>query len=445
MGQVASNVADYVAAQQLVANTLPAAGTEWLDIRRDQARTRLAAVGLPSTQQEDWKYTNIRSITRSLFNPVSEPSRWNDQAFLADVQVVGLDSYQLVFADGILLPELSRCEGLPAEVTVASMADILQRNAGRAEEHIGSALPGSPHGFTVMNSSFIRDGVFVEIGPGFELDKPIELLFVCACGGESQLSLPRNLILGRPGSRATVIERYLSAVEARSLTNTVSEVLLENGAQLTHQRIVDESSRSFHIGGLFARLNRDSHLAACSMTLGGALVRNDVLVNLDATGAKVELTGLYLAHGRNHVDNHTHVVHNFPGATSREFYKGILDDRSRAVFHGRITVQTDAQQSDSEQSNQNLLLSRDAEIDTKPQLEIYADDVKCGHGATVGQLDERSVFYLRSRGVDEAQARRMLTYAFAGEILDKIGPDTLRAHLEERVNKLFLRTEPATG
>ena len=272
MDQVASNVADYVSAQQSVAAALPAAGTAWLDSSRDQARTTLAAVGLPSTRQEDWKYTNIKPITRSLFRPVSRPSRWNDQAFVADAQVSGRDSHRLVFADGILVPELSQCDGLPAGVTVAGMADILQRDAGRAEETLGSTLPGLPHGFSAMNSSFIPDGAFVEIGPGIVLEKPIELLFVSACEGEGRLGLPRNLIVCRSGSRASVIERYLSAVEARSLTNAVSEVILDDGARLTHQRIIDESSRSFHVGGLFARLNRDSRLDACSVTLGGALV-----------------------------------------------------------------------------------------------------------------------------------------------------------------------------
>lgn len=444
MDQVASNVADYVSAQQSVAAALPAAGTAWLDSSRDQARTTLAAVGLPSTRQEDWKYTNIKPITRSLFSPVSRPSRWNDQDFVADAQVSGLDSHRLVFADGILVPELSQCDGLPAGVTVAGMADILQRDAGRAEENLGSTLPGLPHGFTAMNSSFIPDGAFVEIGPGIVLEKPIELLFVSACEGEGRLGLPRNLIVCRSGSRASVIERYLSAVEARSLTNAVSEVILDDGARLTHQRIIDESSRSFHVGGLFARLNRDSRLDAYSVTLGGALVRNDVLVNLDATGATVDLVGLYLSRGRSHVDNHTHVIHNCPGGTSREFYKGILFDRSRAVFHGRITVQPDAQQTDAEQRNQNLLLSLDAEVDTKPQLEIYADDVKCTHGATVGQLNETAVFYLRSRGVSERQARRMLTYAFASEILGRIEPSNLRAYLDQRVSELFSSTGQAT-
>ena len=432
MSQAVSTAEDYLAAQRLA--NLPAVGTAWLDIRRNQARSLLEGVGLPTPRQEDWKYTNIRPITRSTFDPVSGSSGWNDQDFLESIQLPGLNSYRLVFADGILVRELSSCDGLPAGVTIASVAEILRADSAKLENLLGSALPTSPHGFTAMNSSFIADGAYLDIGPGIVLDKPVELVFICACAGEDRLGMPRNLIVGRPGSYASVVERYLSVVEARSLTNAVSEVILEEDAQLTHQRITDESSRSFHVGGLFARLGGDSRLDACSITLGGSLVRNDVLVNLDASGATVDLAGLYLARGRCHIDNHTHVVHNSPSARSRELYKGILNDRSRAVFHGRITVQAGAQQTDSEQNNQNLLLSREAEVDTKPQLEIYADDVKCSHGATVGQLDEMAVLYLRSRGIGESQARGILTHAFAGEILERIELDSLRLHLDHCVS-----------
>ena len=433
MSEAVSTAGDYLAAQQLA--ELPAAGTTWLDNRRSQARSLLEGVGLPTTRQEDWKYTNIRPITRKTFHPVSASCGWHDRDHLESVKLPGLDSHRLVFADGILVRELSSCEELPAGVTVASVADVLRADDARLEKLLGSALPSSPHGFTAMNSSFVVDGAYLDIGPGTVLDKPVELLFICACAGEGRLGMPRNLIVGRPGSRASVIERYLSVDETRSLTNAVSEVILEEGAQLSHHRITDESSRSFHVGGLFAALDGDSRLDACSVTLGGSLVRNDVLVHLEAPGAAVDLAGLYLARGRGHIDNHTHVVHNSPGARSRELYKGVLNDRSRAVFHGRITVQAGAQQTDSEQSNQNLLLSRDAEVDTKPQLEIYADDVKCSHGATVGQLDEMAVFYLRSRGMGESEARRMLTQAFAGDILERINLESLRSHLDQCVSQ----------
>ena len=318
-----------------------------------------------------------------------------------------------------------------------SMAQLLQTEPEYLKSALGSALPESPHGFTAMNSSFISDGAFVEIGPEVVLDKPIELLFISACSGKDRLGLPRNLVLCRSGSSATVVERYLSATKSRSLTNVVTEMVLDSNARLSHYRVVDESADSYHVGGLFAQQDQSSRLDACSVVVGGGLVRNDVLVNLNAPGAAVDLTGLYLARGRSHVDNHTHVVHHTPDGTSRENYKGILDDRSRAVFHGRITVGPGAQQTNSEQSNQNLLLSRDAEVDTKPQLEIYADDVKCAHGATVGQLDDNAVYYLRTRGVGEDEARKMLTLAFAADVLAKIDQPVLKGYLEHCVSQLL--------
>ena len=440
MNTVASStdVADYIVAQQVAADALPAAGTPWLDASRDKAKAILADVGLPTTRLEDWKYTNTRSITRSRFDPVLRSESWSDTAVIEQLKVPELNSHRLVFADGIFVSELSSDADLPRGVRVMSMAQLLKSEPEYLKSALGSALPESPHGFTAMNSSFISDGAFVEIGAEVMLDKPIELLFVSACSGKDRLGLPRNLVLCRSGSSATVVERYLSATKSRSLTNVVTEVVLDGSARLNHYRVVDESADSFHVGGLFAQQDQSSRLDACSVVVGGGLVRNDVLVNLNAPGAAVDLTGLYLGRGRSHIDNHTHVVHHTPDGTSREHYKGILDDRSRAVFHGRITVGSGAQQTDSEQSNQNLLLSRDAEVDTKPQLEIYADDVKCAHGVTVGQLDENAVFYLRARGVGEDEARKMLTLAFAADVLAKIELPALKGYLERCVSDLLL-------
>ena len=430
--------ADYIVAQQAAADALPAAGTPWLDASRDKAKAILADVGLPTTRLEDWKYTNTRSITRSRFDPVLRSESWSHTAVIEQLKVPELNSHRLVFADGIFEAGLSSAADLPRGVRVMSMAQLLQSEPEYLKSALGSALPESPHGFTAMNSSFISDGAFVEIGAEVMLDKPIELLFVSACSGKDRLGLPRNLVLCRSGGSATVVERYLSATKSRSLTNVVTEVVLDGGARLNHYRVVDESADSFHVGGLFAQQDQSSRLDACSVVVGGGLVRNDVLVNLNAPGAAVDLTGLYLGRGRSHVDNHTHVVPHTPEGTSREHYKGILDDRSRAVFHGRITVGSGAQQTDSEQSNQNLLLSRDAEVDTKPQLEIYADDVKCAHGVTVGQLDENAVFYLRARGVGEDEARKMLTLAFAADVLAKIEQPALKSYLEHCVSDLLL-------
>ena len=432
-----TDAADYVVAQQMAAGTLPAAGTPWLDTARDNATAILADIGLPTTRLEDWKYTNTRSITRSKFDPVLSLESWPEAAVIEQLQVPELNSHRFVFADGIFVSEFSNSADLPQGVSVMGMAQLLQTEPEYLKSELGSALPESPHGFTAMNSSFISDGAFVEIGSEVILDKPIELLFMSACSGKDRLGLPRNLVLCRSGSSATIVERYLTATKSRSLTNVVTEMVLDSNARLSHYRVVDESADSYHVGGLFAQQDQSSRLDACSVVVGGGLVRNDVLVNLNAPDAAVDLTGLYLGRGRSHIDNHTHVVHHTPDGTSRENYRGILDDRSRAVFHGRITVGPGAQQTDSEQSNQNLLLSRDAEVDTKPQLEIYADDVKCAHGVTVGQLDDNAVFYLRTRGVGEDEARKMLTLAFASDILAEIEQPTLKGYLEQFVSDLL--------
>ena len=281
-----------------------------------------------------------------------------------------------------------------------------------------------------MNSAFIGDGALIEIAPGTRVDKPIELLFISGCSGEGFLSLPRNLVVMGAGSQAAVIERHVSLADERLLSNSVSELILADNASLNYQSVQQVAPRGFHVGGMFARLGRSARLQATTVTMSGALVRNDALVNLDDQGGFASLDGLYLAFGRSHVDNHTHITHNAPHCVSREHYKGVLGDRGHAVFHGRIVVQPGAQKTDSVQNNQNLLLSADAEIDTKPQLEIYADDVKCAHGATVGQLDETAVFYLMSRGIDRQAARRMLTQAFAADVLNRIELPALRSYLE---------------
>jgi len=269
------------------------------------------------------------------------------------------------------------------------------------------------------------------------MDRPLELLFVSATGGEGMLALPRNLVLLRAGSQATLHERYMSASPARCLTNAVSEVVIEEDAKLHLGRLQEESERSFHIGGLFAEVGRNACLTTNVVTLGGALVRNDLVVNLNEEGAEVRLHGLYVADGRQHVDNHTQVFHNRPGTTSHECYKGILNGHARAVFRGHILVQPDAQQTDAVQNNHNLLLSPNAEVDTMPQLEIYADDVKCAHGASVGQLEEDAIFYLRSRGVGEMEAKQMLTRGFAAEVLEELEPPPLREYLQDRIDRLM--------
>lgn len=429
MSQGAANVAAYVAAQREQAPALPAFGTPSLDASRAQALESLCQLGLPSQRDEDWKYTSTRAITRAAFTPAVAGAPCPGE-FVSQTTIDGLDAWRLVFADGFWQPELSLLDDLPKGVQISGLGQSLGSEPQRIAALLGSALGQTPHGFIAMNSAFIGDGALIEIAPDTRVDKPIELLFISGCSGEGFLSLPRNLVVMGAGSQATVIERHVSLADERLLSNSVSELILADNASLNYQSVQQVAPRGFHVGGMFARLGRSARLQATTVTMSGALVRNDALVNLDDEGGFASLDGLYLAFGRSHVDNHTHITHNAPHCVSREHYKGVLGDRGHAVFHGRIVVQSGAQKTDSVQNNQNLLLSADAEIDTKPQLEIYADDVKCAHGATVGQLDETAVFYLMSRGIDRQAARRMLTQAFAADVLNRIELPALRSYLE---------------
>ena len=433
MSAMESHAAPYVEAQQAQARELPGAGVAALDRSRSEALEILGERGLPSQRDEDWKYTSIKPITRSRFSPAVSGVDCSED-FIAGSAIENLDAWQLVFADGFHLPHRSKTNGLPEGVQVAGLAEALTRDPGPIVDRLGSAMGKMPHGFAAMNSAFVGDGALVEVAPGVQLEKPIELLFVSGCSGEGFLSLPRNLVILGEGSQCSIIERHISFGAERSLSNSLTEIILDKNATLNYCCAQDQAERTFHVGGLFARLAHSAKLKATTVTVGKAWVRNDARVDLDAEGAHANLDGAYLAFGRCHVDNHTHISHNAPECTSRECYKGVLGDRGHAVFHGRIVVQPNAQKTDSEQSNQNLLLSADAQIDTKPQLEIYADDVKCAHGATVGQMDEAALFYLVSRGVDRETARRMLTQAFAAEILETVTPPALQSYLASHVS-----------
>ncbi len=292
--------ADYIVAQQAAADALPAAGTPWLDASRDKAKAILADVGLPTTRLEDWKYTNTRSITRSRFDPVLRSESWSHTAVIEQLKVPELNSHRLVFADGIFEAGLSSAADLPRGVRVMSMAQLLQSEPEYLKSALGSALPESPHGFTAMNSSFISDGAFVEIGAEVMLDKPIELLFVSACSGKDRLGLPRNLVLCRSGGSATVVERYLSATKSRSLTNVVTEVVLDGGARLNHYRVVDESADSFHVGGLFAQQDQSSRLGACSVVV-------PAFISVEAEATLITIRMWFTIHQRAPVGNITKV------------------------------------------------------------------------------------------------------------------------------------------
>jgi len=398
----------------------------WLNQLRQEAIHRFAELGLPTSRNEEWKYTNVAPLARAGFEPALADGAGLASQALAKIPDADLDGPRLVFVNGYFAPALSSLGGLPAGVKVQSLAAVLANGAGILQGRLSRYAAFENQPFVALNTAFINDGAFVEIPPGLVVEKPIHLLFVTASAGSASVAHPRTLVVAGAGAQATVIETYLGQGNGVYFNNAVSEILLEENAALDHYRVQQEGEAAFHIATLQAALGRSSTFTTQNVALGGALVRNDVNAVLDGEGGDCALNGLYVAGRRQHIDNHTLIDHAQPHCSSRELYKGILDGSATGVFNGVIKVRPDAQKTDSVQQNKNLLLSRDALINTKPQLEIFADDVKCTHGATIGQLDSDSLFYLRARGIPEEQARSLLIYAFASEVVEGFKVDWLR-------------------
>jgi len=436
------------------AGALPGRDAGWLQAQRDAALQRFETVGLPSQRDEDWKYTSIRPLTAKQFhttvaNGDARAAQINP-AHIEASRIDGLQSHRLVFIDGLFAEEFSDAidaiapagpadSAKPSEsngsagITVAPLAGLLDKTPERIEHTLGTVAPRCSHGFTALNHAGARDGAVLLLEPGARPHRPVELLFINAAA--DAFAQPRNLVVAGANSAVHLIERHISVGAHAAFTNSVTEIALGDGAQVDYHLIQASSAAAHHVCGVWARLARASRFSCRTVTVGGRLVRNDLGAELAGENAHCDLFGLYAAGGAQHVDNHTTVTHAAAHCGSCEIYKGVLEQRARAVFHGRIVVAEGAQKTDATQTNNNLLLSRGAEIDTKPQLEIYADDVKCAHGATVGQLDADALFYLRARGLGEAQARRMLTFAFANDILGRIENEELRAALSDTLTE----------
>ncbi|MGH8441840.1 MAG: Fe-S cluster assembly protein SufD [Nevskiaceae bacterium] len=410
----------------------------WLRRARNAALARFALTGYPTLRDEDWKYTSVAQIEAGRFSFVA-----SSQSLVTPDQIEALalaGAHVLVFVNGHHVPALSHPGALAAGVTLASLAELLEREPQRLRglwpESAGE-LSDSLSGFSALNAACAADGAYVELAPGAVLAEPIQLLFITR---EANLATHcRNVVVAGAGSRACIVEHHAALGTANYFSNTVTELVIGAGAEIEHHKLQDESPAAFHFAAVHAELAEHSRWLSGSFALGGALARTDIRATLNAEGANCTLDGLYMGSGRRHVDHHTRIDHAKPHGTSREFYKGVLDGASRAVFNGRVVVHPGAQHSDAFQSNRNLLLSENAEVDTKPQLEIYADDVQCSHGATVGQLDADQIFYLRSRGIADAAARAVLTFAFAAEMVERVR----LAPLRERLDSLLRARLPA--
>jgi len=428
-------------------------GPSWVHEIRRAAIESFAELGFPTTRQEDWKYTNVAPLTNVAFRPagleLAEPvarklKQLGSQALAACPQVAAswspaydislrsltnLACPRLTFINGRYCAQLSTPEALPAGVRAGSLAAALRSDGRNLEAHLARYADYQTHPFVALNTAFLEDGAFIEILKGAVLAKPIHLLYVSMPDGQPTFSHPRNLILAGATSQATVIETYLSLSDEVYFTNSVTELVLDEGALLDYCKVEEESDAAFHYARVQSRQARASTLATHTIQLGASLVREEVQAVLGGEGAEARLLGLYVTSGRQLVDNHTTIDHAQPHCASREVYKGVLEGSSQGVFNGKIIVRKDAQKTDSKQSNKNLLLSEDATANTKPQLEIFADDVKCTHGATVGQIDPEAIFYLRSRGIALKEARSLLTYAFASDIMERIKYEPLREQL----------------
>ncbi|MCY4451127.1 MAG: Fe-S cluster assembly protein SufD [Immundisolibacterales bacterium] len=412
--------------------SLPGARVGWIDRARREALDRFCGRGFPTPRDEDWKYTNVRPLERRAFrfDPGPEGGAEGGAEPLPSARRLdGLDAAAvLVFRNGVLASSHSGTAGtVPDAVRVESLAGMLESDPERVEPFLSGG--GGHNAFSDLNRAFLAGGAFVSIGRGVQCDAPVELVFESV--GESDVaSHPLVLVLAEADSAATIVEHHLGAGAGTKLANPFTRIAVGERAAVEHHLLLEEDESTWHTGNVEASVAAGGRLGSNAVQLGGRLVRYGIDVSLDGAGATVILNGLYVARGRQHVDFHTRVDHREPGGTSEQVYKGLLDGHGRGVFNGRVLVHLDAQHSDASQSNHNLLLSPDAEIDTKPQLEIFADDVKCSHGATVGQLDERAVHYLRSRGLGEDTARALLTFGFADDVLARMGLPALRRHVE---------------
>jgi Fe-S cluster assembly protein SufD len=401
---------------------LPGAGEpSFAAALRAAGRELFLRLGLPTLKHEDWRYTSLARLSAEAFAPAA-PAR---------AELAGLPpAPRVVFVNGRIDPAATDLSGLPSGVTVTSLSAALRERPAAVEPLLGRLVEGGEHAFGALNDALFEDGALVEVGEGVEAQVPVQLVFVSRADAPAA-SHPRNLLVAGAGAAATVVESYRG--RGRYLVNAVTEVSLGRAARIEHDRIQEDAPGAFHLGILRVRHAAESRFLGQSMALGGELARVEARALLDGEGAACDLHGLYVGSGSQVLDHLVLVDHARPRCTSREVFKGILDGASRGVFAGRIRVREGAQKTDAGQVTSNLLLSEDATVDAKPQLEILADDVKCSHGGSVGQIREDQLFYLRSRGVPSALARAMLTWAFASEMVERVGPVAVRDHLRRAV------------
>jgi Fe-S cluster assembly protein SufD len=405
---------------------------EWLRSIRRSAMDTFESVGFPTMKNEDWHFTNVAPIADHKFRPAKEGSAVSNDA-LARIEY-GQNWHTVVFVNGRIISE---SRNHPAGLTITSLASEIGGDTDLIKRHFSKLATPESGSFTALNAAFATDGAVIRLAADTVVETPIHLVFISDSAAEKGATHPHNLIFAERHSQATVIESFVTLGADVYFTNAVTEVFVADGARLSHYKIQRESQNGFHVGTIQVHQARDSRYESFSFATGAELSRTNVYTTLAGDAAEAVMNGLYMVDGKQQVDHQTRIEHVAPNCPSHELYKGILDGRSHGVFNGKVYVHPEAQKTDGKQSNNNLLLSAEARVDTKPQLEIFADDVKCTHGATVGRLDETALFYMRSRGISPSQARRLLTYAFAADVLEKIELEPLKEALEAQVLERF--------
>jgi Fe-S cluster assembly protein SufD len=411
---------------------LSPADPAWLRDLRSTAMARFTERGFPTTRDEAWRHTSVAPLARTIFRTADAGlDAGKVEAALAGLRLPNAGGNEIVFVNGRLAPALSRVAG---DVLVVSLREALDR----LELHLGRIHGDAAGPLALLNTAFIDDGACIWVPEGRHVEGVVHVIHLSTNPlGAPTVSHPRTLVVARGGSQAQIVESYGGADGEVYWTNALTEIAVEDGAVLDHVTLQQEGLAAFHTATLAARLGRDARFSSHAVTLGGALSRHDLTATFVAPGGECVMNGLFVGAGTQHMDTHTRVDHAQPHTTSRELYKGILGGKARGVFDGRVVVRKDAQKTDAQQTNKNLLLSKEALVHSTPALEILADDVKCKHGSTTGQLDPTAVFYLRSRGIGEAEARRLLTFAFASDVIQKLPVAAIRERLTERLQSQF--------
>jgi Fe-S cluster assembly protein SufD len=427
--------------QQLTATPEVAANhPQWIENMRAAAREKLSILPLVDRSAEAWRYTSVESLLKQSFK---SSLRLPDALPNLDALQV-MESYRVVLVNGHYAASLSSAE-LPAGVSFGSLRDAWHANPDMLANRLLKNNDHAEHIFSALNTALMQDGVWLHVAAGVELDRPLEIIYFSQTDSQPLLIQPRNLILLAAGAKATLVERFISGEPSVYFHNNLTDIVLADDAVLEHYRIQDESRNAYHLSSLHLSLHARSHYHATSLALGGAWARTDYITQFQHAGAECELNGLYTVGNQQLIDFHLDVRHQVPGCASRAQFKGLLYGKGRAVFDGRILVEKNAQHTDARLSNDNLLLTRDAEVDTKPQLKIYADDVQCSHGTTVGQLDAQQIFYMRSRGIDAATARNMLCLGFANTVLDNIQLPALREYASQKLGDTLQAVAAMSG